>query len=161
MMDAVGKDIDTNAVRPVPAPQVGIDASPSTPLPPGADAVAVGANWHPKTGFRGAALSLYMGSAARTKLEAGEASLSGDAALHSENASLEPQLAFSRFGGLENDIALDAWRGKRVRVTLRLKDQEDARAYVMRRSTVSMAMPAAPWRSAMRRTPAAGRRTSS
>lgn len=44
-------------------------------------------------------------------------------------AEAEPQNSFINYGGLERVIPLEAWQGKRIRVTIRLKNEDGARAY--------------------------------
>jgi hypothetical protein len=135
-LGAVGPDVTADAVRTIAPPSSGTDAAPPAFVPPGPGAVRLAGDWHTKNGFRGAAVSWLMGSSARISLqdgqgEGGTASLSGDATLNAENNSTEPQIAFTRFGGLESDIDLDAWRGKRVRLTLRLRNVDGGRAYAI------------------------------
>ena len=135
-VEAAGAGVPADRVRAVPPPLEGTDAAPPAIVPPGAGAVRLAGDWHTKHGFRGAAISLLMGSNARIRLadgkgEGGAASLSGDATVAVENTGTEPQIAFARFGGLESDIDLDAWRGKRVRLTLRLKNVDGGRAYAI------------------------------
>lgn len=130
-LQRVGGDVRLNAMNFIRPPVGGTDASPPATVPPGSGAVTVGGNWHTKNGFRGAAVSLLMGTAARIKLNADGNSLSGDATIYTDNKGAEPQLSFNRYGGLENDIPLESWRGKRIRVTLRLKDEDGARAFAI------------------------------
>jgi hypothetical protein len=42
---------------------------------------------------------------------------------------MAPQDSFTSYGGLERRIALKDWRGKRLRLTVRLKDEGEAHAY--------------------------------
>lgn len=128
-------DARADAVRRVPPPPGGTDASPSKPVPPGPGAIGVGGDWQARSGFLGAAVSLEPGTP-RIRLvqgvaEGGAASLRGDAMVPVDTPGLEPQWAFRNYGGLEKDISLEAWRGKRVRLTLRTQNQDEARAYVL------------------------------
>jgi hypothetical protein len=64
------------------------------------------------------------------------AGMSGDRAIYLRgdstdpiNKVAEPLTSFLTYGGLERRIPLDAWRGKRLRLTVRLKNEGNARAY--------------------------------
>lgn len=45
-------------------------------------------------------------------------------------ADMAPQRSFVSYGGLEKRISLKAWRGQRLQLTVRLKDEDAAHAYV-------------------------------
>ena len=49
--------------------------------------------------------------------------------LRHEDDVLAPQRSFTAHGGLERALPLQAWRGKRVLLTVRLKNEAGARAY--------------------------------
>jgi hypothetical protein len=53
--------------------------------------------------------------------------LKGNAFLQTGSAT--PMLSFTRYGALEKRIPMDAWRGKRVRLSLRTRD-DGARAWI-------------------------------
>ena len=48
---------------------------------------------------------------------------------NSNDEALPAQWSFVRHGGLERSLSMQAWRGQRVRLSLRLKNEDEARAF--------------------------------
>lgn len=47
------------------------------------------------------------------------------------DTAMEPEQHFARFGGLERHIPAQPWRGRKVRIQLRLRNENNAMAFVM------------------------------
>jgi hypothetical protein len=135
MLEAVGQDVAASPVRQIAPPPSGTDLAPPAPVATGPGAVALTGKWTLTNRLRPAALTLYWRPTRPIALRiesAGDATaLSGDAQLRNANANTEPQVAFGLFGGMEREVLLHDWRGKRVRLTLRLQNEGGARAYVL------------------------------
>jgi len=106
--------------------------------------VAVGEGWELTSGLNGGGDSGYTRRTAEPRLKAGfgpTEGMTGSQALYVGGyaiASVDPagcdvcmpQASFARNGGLERHVPLAAWRGQRLRLSLRLKNDGGAISYV-------------------------------
>jgi hypothetical protein len=63
----------------------------------------------------------------------GDATQADVSSVRGQYADMAPQRSFVSYGGLEKRISLKAWRGQRLQLTVRLKDEDAAHAYVSAR----------------------------